>query len=90
MISPLDGWNSADVMSTPCGVTHSDIYGKLFHYLRSIFTAFIARMSESPFSFTFYQVQAWELLGLRDDLGRGGGFSRIEARALLSKPTDKG
>ncbi|SPJ78857.1 uncharacterized protein FTOL_07248 [Fusarium torulosum] len=74
---PLDGWSAKDVESTPNGPAKADIYGKLFHYLRSVLRAFLGRIASLRVSFRLLQVDARLLPGHLTN----GTFDRIEARA---------
>ncbi|KAM0319007.1 hypothetical protein ACHAPQ_010503 [Fusarium lateritium] len=72
---PLDGWSAKDVESTLYGPAKADIYGKLFHYLRSVLRAFLGRIAGLKVSFRLLQVDVRMLPGRLTD----GTFDRIEA-----------
>jgi hypothetical protein len=74
--SPLNGWSAHEVAGTSSGAATSDVYGKLFYYLRATFQSFISRISSLNVSFRLFQIDA---LGLPDHLG-GESFSRVEVR----------
>jgi hypothetical protein len=65
-----------DVESTPNGPAKADIYGKLFHYLRSVLRAFLDRIASLKVSFRLLQVDVRLLPGHLTD----GTFDRIEVR----------
>ncbi|KAH7204657.1 hypothetical protein DER44DRAFT_666985 [Fusarium oxysporum] len=70
---PLDGWLLNEVEKTPTGLATFDIYGKLFHYVRSMLVKFLARAAKSTVAFQLLQVDAANLPDHVD-----GSFDRIE------------
>ncbi|KAF5653986.1 SET and MYND domain protein [Fusarium sp. NRRL 25303] len=78
---PLDGWSAKDVEMTQHGPATSDIYGKLFTYLRSVLKHFMSRMANKNINFQLLHLNATDLL----DHLKKGSFDRIE----LSNISDK-
>ncbi|KAM0286534.1 hypothetical protein ACHAO9_008162 [Fusarium lateritium] len=72
---PLNGWSAKEVESTPNGPAKADIYGKLFHHLRSVLRAFLDSIAGLKVSFSLLQVDVRTLPGRLTD----GTFDRIEA-----------
>ncbi|KAH7480252.1 hypothetical protein FOMA001_g8824 [Fusarium oxysporum f. sp. matthiolae] len=70
---PLLGWSLHEVDKTPMGLATSDIYGKLFYYVRSTLEKFMVRMSKSAIAFQLLQVHAETLPNHLD-----GSFDRID------------
>jgi hypothetical protein len=58
---PLHGWSMKDIEATSTGPATSDIYGKLFHHLRSLLKGFLERMERSTMSFRLLQMDAIDL-----------------------------
>ncbi|OCK75946.1 hypothetical protein K432DRAFT_419507 [Lepidopterella palustris CBS 459.81] len=58
---PFDGWSLAQVLETPSGPAKNDLYGKLFYYLRDLFTLFHRRLSSLDISFQLFQVDVRQL-----------------------------
>lgn len=58
---PLNGWSVEEVERTSTGPATSDIYGKLFYYLRSLLNAFLNRISSSNVAFELLQMDVAEL-----------------------------
>lgn len=73
---PLDGWSAKDVEMTQHGPATSDIYGKLFTYLRSVLKHFMSRMANKKITFQLLHLNATDLL----DHLKKGSFDRIEVR----------
>ncbi|TVY65923.1 hypothetical protein Focb16_v011163 [Fusarium oxysporum f. sp. cubense] len=70
---PLCGWSLHEVDKTPIGLATSDIYGKLFYYVRSMLEKFMYRMSKSAIAFQLLQVHAATLPNHLDE-----SFDRID------------
>lgn len=71
---PLNGWSAKEVETTPTGLATSDIYGKLFYYVRSVLKAFLERISNLSMTFQLFQLDASDLPAyLKDE-----SFDRIE------------
>ncbi|KAH7164939.1 hypothetical protein DER46DRAFT_684869 [Fusarium sp. MPI-SDFR-AT-0072] len=70
---PLMGWSLHEVDKTPIGLATSDIYGKLFYYVRSTLEKFMVRMTKSAIAFQLLQVHAETLPNHLD-----GSFDRID------------
>lgn len=77
---PLDGWNYADVLDTPYGAATNDVYGKLFKYLESLFSAFHFRLKMLNVDFQMFNVDAVKL----EDYLPDGTFARVEVRGLFT------
>lgn len=73
---PLDGWPAKDVEMTQHGPATSDIYGRLFTYLRSVLKHFMSRIEDKTISFQLIHHNASDLL----DQLKKGSFDRIEVR----------
>ncbi|OBS28259.1 hypothetical protein FPOA_02200 [Fusarium poae] len=58
---PLHGWSMKDIEATSTGPATSDIYGKLFHHLRSLLKGFLECMERSTMSFRLLQMDAIDL-----------------------------
>ncbi|KAL5342064.1 hypothetical protein BJX70DRAFT_386470 [Aspergillus crustosus] len=71
---PLDGWPSEEIAATSTGPATSDIYGKLFFYLRGILRPFLNQVHGSHISFRFFHL---DVEALSCEL-RAESFSRIE------------
>lgn len=71
---PLDGWNLSEVLDFDIGPTTNDVYGKLFCYLRSLFSSFHQRVASHSVRFLLLNVDATDL---PDQLGETR-FARIE------------
>ncbi|KAF5577993.1 hypothetical protein FPCIR_11794 [Fusarium pseudocircinatum] len=78
---PLDGWFAKDVEMTQHGPATSDIYGKLFTYLRSVLKDFMSRIANKNISFQLFHLDALSLL----DHLKKGSFDRIEASNISDK-----
>ncbi|KAF4990604.1 hypothetical protein FGRMN_8363 [Fusarium graminum] len=79
---PLNGWSVKQIEATSTGLATSDIYGKLYYYVRAMLKVFLDRVSTADVSFVFLQVDACELPGqVQDHL-----FDRIE----VSNISDQG
>nr|RBQ98979.1 hypothetical protein FVER53263_03286 [Fusarium verticillioides] len=78
---PLDGWPAKDVEMTQYGPATSDIYGRLFTYLRSVLKHFMSRIEDKNISFQLTHHNASELL----DQLKKGSFDRIEVSNLSDK-----
>ncbi|KAF4500706.1 hypothetical protein FAGAP_3069 [Fusarium agapanthi] len=78
---PVEGWSLGEVEKTPIGLATSDVYGKLFYYIRSMIKRFLDRVCKSTVAFQLLQVDAVEL---DDELE--GSFDRIE----VSNVSDSG
>lgn len=50
-VDPLDRWDIAEIAAMPSRLATSDIYGKLFYYLRGLFRGFCNRLSPLNVSF---------------------------------------
>lgn len=74
---PLSGWSLHEVDKTPMGLATSDIYGKLFYYVRSTLEKFMVRMSKSAIAFQLLQVPAETLPNHLD-----GSFDHIDVRSI--------
>ncbi|KAF9773218.1 hypothetical protein IL306_009010 [Fusarium sp. DS 682] len=61
--NPLNGWSAKEVEMAPNGPATSDIYGKLFNFLRSMLKRFIARVSNMEAAFQLLHVDAAHLPG---------------------------
>ncbi|RKL09244.1 hypothetical protein BFJ68_g9189 [Fusarium oxysporum] len=70
---PLCGWSLYEVDKTPIGLATSDIYGKLFYYVRSMLEKFMYRMSKLTIAFQLLQVHAATLPNHLDE-----SFDRID------------
>ncbi|KAF5723855.1 hypothetical protein FMUND_1463 [Fusarium mundagurra] len=70
---PVEGWSLGEVEKTRIGLAASDVYGKLFYYIRSMIEMFLDRVCKSTVGFQLLQVDAVEL---GDELE--GPFDRIE------------
>ncbi|RGP78863.1 set and mynd domain-containing 3 [Fusarium longipes] len=79
---PLNGWSMKEVEGVPTGPATSDIYGKLFHYVRSLLKKFLERISISGVTFELCQVDASDL----PDHLEERTFDRIE----VSNISDRG
>ncbi|KAG4287362.1 hypothetical protein FPRO06_05014 [Fusarium proliferatum] len=78
---PLDGWSAKDVEMTQHGPATSDIYGKLFTYLRSVLKHFMSRMANKKITFQLLHLNATDLL----DHLKKGSFDRIEVSSISDK-----
>ncbi|KAF5984263.1 hypothetical protein FCOIX_2766 [Fusarium coicis] len=78
---PLDGWPAKDVEMTQHGPATSDIYGRLFTYLRSVLKHFMSRIEDKNISFQLIHHNASDLL----DQLKKGSFDRIEVSNLSDK-----
>ncbi|RBA21223.1 hypothetical protein FPRO05_07537 [Fusarium proliferatum] len=78
---PLDGWSAKDVEMTQHGPATSDIYGKLFTYLRSVLKHFISRIANKRITFQLLHLNATDLL----DHLKKGSFDRIEVSNISDK-----
>ncbi|KAK5122415.1 hypothetical protein LTR85_003999 [Meristemomyces frigidus] len=72
---PLDGWALEDVLRVDTGPATNDVYGKLFYYLKELFSSFHGRLSALKVSFELSNHAAEEL---HNNL-KTGAFARIEA-----------
>ncbi|KAF5664362.1 hypothetical protein FHETE_7119 [Fusarium heterosporum] len=79
---PLNGWSVGQIEVTSTGLATSDIYGKLYYYLRAMLKVFLDRVSTTNLSFVLLQLDASELPGQFQDCS----FDRIE----VSNISDKG
>ncbi|KAI1655761.1 hypothetical protein F4813DRAFT_153019 [Daldinia decipiens] len=73
---PLCGWPLGEVRATPSRIPE-DIYGKLFSYLRGVFSAFLRRIATGKIHFELFNLNATELTQclMLDE----GLYDRIEA-----------
>ncbi|KAF5541431.1 hypothetical protein FMEXI_7944 [Fusarium mexicanum] len=78
---PLDGWSAKDVEMTQHGPATSDIYGRLFTYLRSVLKDFMSQIANKKISFQLFHLDAPNLL----DHLKKGSFDRIEVSNLSDK-----
>jgi hypothetical protein len=58
---PLNGWSANEVETTPTGLVTSNIYGKLFYYVRSMLKAFMKRITNLVMTFQLFQLDASDL-----------------------------
>jgi hypothetical protein len=58
---PLNGWDIAEIAVMLSGPATSDIYGKLFYYLRGLFRGFCNRLSPLNVSFQAFHLDAQDL-----------------------------
>ncbi|KAF4958968.1 hypothetical protein FGADI_2047 [Fusarium gaditjirri] len=70
---PVEGWLLGEVEKTPIGLAISDVYGKLFYYIRSMIKKLLDRVCKSTVAFQLLQVDAAML-----DEHLEGSFDRIE------------
>ena len=80
---PLEGWNMAEVYQQHCGPASSDLYGKLYFYLKRHLRVFLKRISSFPVDFQLLQIDARDLSAHMHMLGNDL-FSRIEVRLISS------
>ncbi|KAK2469559.1 hypothetical protein H9L39_18830, partial [Fusarium oxysporum f. sp. albedinis] len=59
--NPLNGWSANEVETTPSGLVTSNIYGKLFYYVRSMLKAFMKRITYLVMTFQLFQLDASDL-----------------------------
>ncbi|KAI8397342.1 hypothetical protein FOFC_20614 [Fusarium oxysporum] len=59
--NPLNGWSANEVETTPSGLVTSNIYGKLFYYVRSMLKAFMKRITNLVMTFQLFQLDASDL-----------------------------
>ncbi|KAI1653498.1 hypothetical protein F4813DRAFT_374473 [Daldinia decipiens] len=60
-LDPTSGWPLKSFLEFNIGPTKSDIYGKLYHYLRQLFVEFHHRLRAFPVRFELLQVDARSL-----------------------------
>jgi hypothetical protein len=78
---PFHGWNLAEVLKTSSGLAKNDIYGKLFYYLRDLFSRFYCRLSSLSMSFQLLNIDAQDL----SDFLNHRTFARVEVDNPRSK-----
>ncbi|KAF7175088.1 hypothetical protein CNMCM7691_006492 [Aspergillus felis] len=71
---PLHGWSLDEVSATSTGPATTDIYGKLFFYIRGMLRSFLGRLPSLKLSFELFQLDAARL----PDHLENNSFSRIE------------
>ncbi|KAM0347333.1 hypothetical protein ACHAPU_004852 [Fusarium lateritium] len=79
---PLNGWSVQDIEATFTGLATSDIYGKLYYYVRDVLKRFMGRICTTDVSFELLQLDASKLPGQVQD----NSFDRIE----VSNISDQG
>ncbi|KAI0850207.1 hypothetical protein F5Y00DRAFT_43671 [Daldinia vernicosa] len=73
---PLGGWPLDEVRATSSRIPQ-DIYGKLFSYLRGVFSAFLRRIATRKIHFELFNLDAKELI--QHLVVEEGVYDRIEA-----------
>ena len=58
---PLNGWSAKDIEATSTGLATSDIYGKMYYYVRGVLEAFLGGMSSRTAAIEPLQVDASDL-----------------------------
>lgn len=58
---PLSGWSYTEVLSTPVGPAANDIYGKLYHHVKSLLARFYRRVVDTNNEFHLFNLDAAEL-----------------------------
>lgn len=71
---PLDGWAFADVSGSSYGPATNDIYGKLYSYLRKLFTEFCRRLVSLSVDLRLFNTDARQLKDYLEE----GTFARVE------------
>lgn len=79
--SPLEGWNSSEILATDAGPATGDLYGKLFHHISDHLGKFHNRLVHHASDFSFLNVDAKSLQD--QTLLKGRTFARIEVRLPL-------
>ena len=73
---PLEGWTYKDVLATYSGPASSDIYGKLYYYIKDILRSFHRRLSTLDCNIQLFNIDARELPNyLQKD-----SFARVDVR----------
>lgn len=75
---PLSGWSFTEVSSASIGPAANDIYGKLYHHVKSLLARFYQRVLDTTVEFQLFNVDAAELSTHTRNLS----FARIEVRQL--------
>lgn len=75
---PLSGWSFTEVSSASTGPAANDIYGKLYHHIKSLLALFYRRVLDTTVEFQFFNVDAVELSTHTKTLS----FARIEVCQL--------
>ena len=71
---PLNGWSLSDVLKTDVGPATSDMFGKLFYHVQSVFHSFYRHIAIADVEFQLFNFDAKELPGYI----KGKEFARIE------------
>jgi hypothetical protein len=58
---PLNGWSAKDIEATSTGLATSDIYGKMYYYVRGVLEAFLGGMSSRAVALELLRVDASDL-----------------------------
>lgn len=71
---PLSGWSYTEVLSASVGPAPNDIYGKLYHHVKSLLARFYRRVVDTGVEFHLSNVDAVDLSTHTSHLS----FARIE------------
>ena len=58
---PLNGWHLPDVLDVESGQAKNDVYGKLYHYPRTLFSSFYRRITMHSCHFQLLNLNAKDL-----------------------------
>ncbi|KAF2434008.1 hypothetical protein EJ08DRAFT_694040 [Tothia fuscella] len=84
LADPLNGWAFKDVMGTFVGALINDVYGKLYFYVKDVFTSFRSRIQTLEDSFNLFLVDARSIT----EYVSPGSFARIEIGRSVSNICD--
>lgn len=59
--NPQDGWPEKELAEYPHPPASSDVYGKMFYYLRAVLRDFLTRVAEGKVTFRLFHMDAAQL-----------------------------
>ena len=75
---PLNGWDLPQILSSNCGAAKNDVYGKLYHHVKTMISSFHRRLSQTSCHFQLFNMNAKDLPNHLEK----GRFARIEVVSM--------